>query len=283
MFYLILKNPDEYLVSEGLSFAEAKKQAQSEILNVFHMNKEDVVSSELMNIAMEGDDNAILLAVSSILQGYRTEAELSELISYMLADLSENGELNNEDLGSQLINHARYLRADQIRENLEQRHAAIGDSVVIPEFEHYIQEFIDNTSFEITEGLIKYPPLGIHGVNILDPERSDYVMPENGYVSLAAELKEGTSLRVRISRISGSPGPHGHGMWMYVVAPDGPINWSVKPYDQSKHKQEFIAIESGRSSDLKIRFLPGRFLIEYFEMHPNAEEPIFTSEFTVSD
>jgi len=41
--------------------SDAKKQAQEEILKVFLIEKSDMEESESLNIAEDGDDNAILL------------------------------------------------------------------------------------------------------------------------------------------------------------------------------------------------------------------------------
>ncbi|MBW3545986.1 MAG: hypothetical protein KY428_10380, partial [Bacteroidetes bacterium] len=59
----------EYLIANGSKFPDAKKQAQREILAVFNIQKEDISQSETLDISQTGDDNAILLAVSVILQG----------------------------------------------------------------------------------------------------------------------------------------------------------------------------------------------------------------------
>ena len=71
----------EYLISQGITFNIAKKQAEAEVLNIFNIHKNNIPESELLDITQSGDNNAILLAVSLILQGYRTEAELTELLS----------------------------------------------------------------------------------------------------------------------------------------------------------------------------------------------------------
>ncbi|REL38129.1 hypothetical protein DYD21_05840 [Rhodohalobacter sp. SW132] len=271
----------EYLISQGVEFAAAKKQAQSEILSIFHIENNGISPSEKLNIASakEGDD--ILLAISSILQGYRTEAELSELLSGMINDLKEDGELNDHSVGSQLINHALYLNAETIRKNLEQRYSDIGSETEIPDFKHIIESFVKKTPFEVTKRLIDYPPEGRHGENILDPNRSEYKASTNTsyFISLAADLAEGTSLRVKISTLEGTP-ISTEGMWAYDVM--SPINWEVRQYNYSDHTQQFVALESGKSSDLRIRFDPGRFLVEYFEMDTEAEEPAWSREFEVS-
>ena len=52
----------ENLLSDGLSFRQAKDQALQEILAIFEMEKPDDVESELLDISQEGEGNAILLA-----------------------------------------------------------------------------------------------------------------------------------------------------------------------------------------------------------------------------
>ena len=85
----------EFLIESGYSFENAKTKAQSEILKIFEISNENLVSSENFDITKAGDGNAILLAISSIIQGYRAESEISELISNIATDLKEDGILNS--------------------------------------------------------------------------------------------------------------------------------------------------------------------------------------------
>ena len=62
-----------YLISNGGNFPDAKKQAQAEILKIFEITKTGVTESESLDITKSGDDNAMLLAISVILQGYLTQ------------------------------------------------------------------------------------------------------------------------------------------------------------------------------------------------------------------
>ena len=57
----------EYLISQGITFNIAKKQAEAEVLNIFNIHKNNIPESELLDITQSGDNNAILLAVSLIL------------------------------------------------------------------------------------------------------------------------------------------------------------------------------------------------------------------------
>ncbi|HCE57342.1 MAG TPA: hypothetical protein DER09_05935 [Prolixibacteraceae bacterium] len=104
--------------------------------------------SEQLDIAESGDDNAILLAISVILQGHLTVAELSELIANISNDMKEDGTLTDPILGEQLIFNAHKLNPVQIRKNLEDRYKALSMNVTIPDFEKYIEQFIENSDFQ---------------------------------------------------------------------------------------------------------------------------------------
>ena len=122
-----------YLMSLGNDFASAKTQAQKEVLAIFGITKE-IPKAETLDITKTGDGNAILLAVSLMAQGFRTEAELSELLANICTDIREDGKLDNTTLGSKLLNDARLLNLAQVRANLEARYQALGVTVTIPEF-----------------------------------------------------------------------------------------------------------------------------------------------------
>jgi len=244
----------EYLISKGKSFSLAKSQAQLELLNIFNIKKPDIKSSELLDISMKGDDNAILLAVSLILQGYRTVGELTELLSSISMDIKEDGILSSSLWGSKLINHAVFLDTLSIRVNLEKRYLDLGVDAKIPNFAKYIKGFIDNTSFPITESLIEYPKSGSFGTNILDLEKTQY---NDSYYSLRAKLARGTNLMIKITAL-------GTGVWQYQLGTA--TNWSITIFDYSTKNQYFTAIESNKFCDLNMRFDSGQFLIEYFEM-----------------
>lgn len=142
------RNRVEYLVSVGKTFVEAKEQAQAEILSIFEFNKPDILESEQLDIAETGDDNAILLAISVILQGHLSVAELSELIANISNDMKEDGVLTNQISGEKLIFNAHKLNPVQIRKNLEDRYKALSMNVTIPDFEKYIEQFIENSDFQ---------------------------------------------------------------------------------------------------------------------------------------
>ena len=184
-----------FLIHEGKTLNEAKKQAQKEILEIFEIVNSDMAESEMLDISKEGEDNAILLAVSVILQGFLSVSDLSELLANISTDIREDGILNSHTLGSVLINNAKNINLESIRTNLENRFEALGISVTVPEFEPYVQNFIANADFEYT-GMITYPQNGAHGVNLLDTLNT-ITLP--GYYSMKAVLPAGSSLKVKIA------------------------------------------------------------------------------------
>ena len=194
VFSNLEKNRVQYLVSGGMNFKEAKQQAQSEILSIFEIGNEGITDSELLDISKPGDGNAALLAASVILQGYLPVSELSELLANISTDIREDGVLNSAQLGTTLINNARLIDLAKIRQNLALKYETLGLTTTVPDFEKYVNQFIENTDFEFT-AFIEYPPTGKHGLNLLDPEKTNYT---NGTYSLRAILPAGTSLKVEI-------------------------------------------------------------------------------------
>ena len=78
----------EYLMDNSkMTFAAAKTQAQTEILSFFNIDNVTLGNSETLDISKSGDGNAVLLAISAILQSDKTEAELTELLSTINTDI----------------------------------------------------------------------------------------------------------------------------------------------------------------------------------------------------
>lgn len=244
----------EYLISEqGMTLAQAKKQAQTEVLNIFNLQIENDSVSESIVIHGSSVNDAVLMAVSCILQGTLTTAEMTELMSKIVADIKTDGVLNDLSLGSALLDNARLINKTQIRLNLEQKYAE-PDSLdrVIPDFEKYIDDFISKTSFTPVK-IITYPAEGDQGLNLLHDTIT--VIEPNQFYSLKAELPIGTSLRVRIKE----------GIWSYVALP-APLNWTASLYDNVEKSQWFTVGEAGVSNNLSISFPnSGDVTVEYYE------------------
>jgi len=194
------KDRVKYLMTQGYSFSDSKAKAKSEILGIFNFSDSTYTSSELLDISKEGDENAMLLAISLILQGYGTVADLSELIANISNDIKEDGTLDNLNLGSVLKSNTIYLRLPAIRQNIEKRYQELGVDTQIPDFEKYIKLFLETTNFQATN-VISFPLKGKYGDNILSDSISSYVQIR---YSITAYLPKGTSLKITYGPASGS-------------------------------------------------------------------------------
>jgi hypothetical protein len=191
----------EYLLSTGLDFGTAKTQAQSEVMRIFSITRPNISESELLNISQDGDDNAILLAISIILQGYRTEAELTQLLGDISTDIRSDGILNSQQNGSALINDVRLMNLSNIRNNITNKYLSLGITATIPPFEQYIQQFIDSTTYTFNN-FITYPRI----VNSKENQLYDstFVPASNVWHSLGAFLPIGTALKLVVKPTSGN-------------------------------------------------------------------------------
>ncbi len=189
------KDRVEFLLESGLSFDAAKNQAAKEVLDLFHQESNADINSEDLNITDTGDNNASLLAVSAILQGNLSVGDLAQLISKIKIDISTDGIVDDESVCMQLSTSAYLLDATSVRENLKNWYQENSTTVEIPDFSSHLTIFLDNTTCAISSGII-YPDAGRHGINLLAPGNTNFDL--GGPYSLAAELEEGATLRVRI-------------------------------------------------------------------------------------
>jgi uncharacterized protein (TIGR02145 family) len=139
------KDRVRYLISQGKSFSEAKQTAQQDVLRAFGFELTDIANSELLNISTNTEGNAVLLALSVILQGERTVADLTELFSSIAKDLKEDGVVGNIEILNELRATALSLDQQTIRSNIEQRYQELGFDADLPEFEKYIDIFLSFT------------------------------------------------------------------------------------------------------------------------------------------
>ena len=132
----------EYLIDAGSTFTTAKSQAQAEIMKIFNIENVSLGSSETLDISKSGTGNAVLLAISALLQSDKTEAELTELLSTINTDIRTDGTLDSNTTKATLATAMEYLKTRHIgdvtiRDNIEGRYSNLGVSATIPAFESY--------------------------------------------------------------------------------------------------------------------------------------------------
>ena len=185
----------EYLIENGASFVDAKKQALKEVLEIFEIENADIPEAALLNIAQSGEGNAMLLAISAMIQGNNAVGVVSEIISKISNDIEEDGVLDDESICTQLSTAASFVNPQIIRSNLEEWYDNSGAAFIIPDFETYLTQFVQNTPCTVESNII-YPKDGFSGQNLLAVENTSFQVGAS--YSMRAVLEEGTSLRVRI-------------------------------------------------------------------------------------
>ena len=85
------------------------------------------------------------------------------------------------------------LNTNEIRGNLENRYESLGLEVTIPEFEKYVEQFIDSTDYIATNN-ITYPTTYNSKTNILID--SSFIVEPGIVYSIAAHLPVGRSIKI---------------------------------------------------------------------------------------
>ena len=128
-----------YLMGTGLSFDDAKNQAETEIFNAFKIHGE-FASPEDLDIFREGDGNAALLAISIMMLRDLTEAEFTEFLAKFAADIETDGKWDNDTSKVEIAGWANraiyYGTLSEIRRNIEAWNLG-----PVPDFEKYLRNF----------------------------------------------------------------------------------------------------------------------------------------------
>ena len=214
----------EYLTSGGTSFADAKQQAQAEVLRIFNIDFADINNSELLNIAGSSQGDAALLAVSAILQGNLTAGAASELIAGVASDIRTDGKLDDAKLGSKLKGNAMAINPDEIREYLANRYKDLGVEAAVPDFGGIVRNFAAKTEFELQSNL-DFPSKGEFGKNVLAINDTACMY---GSYSMAVKVPSGTELDIKVSAPKSF-------VWEFELLPG--VNYST--WNEAEHSRHF--------------------------------------------
>ena len=274
----ITKARIEKLVGAGMSFADAKRQAEGEFQDFLGVTEHFNQGFEQMNIASAGDFNAMLLAFSVILQRPSNNlmtiptlpAELTWLMSSLSTDFADNGAVDNETLVDTLLYNISLQNQVYIRNRIQNYYSELGQNVEIPDFESYIAMF-----------------QAAHQVLV-----ADYVYPD--IASPAPEIgPEGAVPNILVKDVT-----HFDGTQAYVVAAITPLRKSLKVrvignafvdtslnngWIVTDHTNGFT-IEAQRQNELVSMLVyltsdnkDGSATVEYYE---DSDTPTFTKQIT---
>lgn len=127
----------KYLVKNGKSFKQAKEQAESEILKTFAIT-DKIASPEKVSLTDCDKDANILLAISSIMLYYKSEAEFSEFIAKFSNDLEEDGTIDNSQLKEAIKKGQENCHPSQIKKKMEEYYLSKGSNVAIGDFSQFV-------------------------------------------------------------------------------------------------------------------------------------------------
>ncbi len=129
------------------SVLKAKMAAEKEIFAAFGIDNTNFKGfAEDYNILEDGDGNAALLAISVMLQGDHTEAEITTLLASLSVDLGDNGEWDNKRERARIADWAMKKTISKeglasIRKNIKAWNLRDGEP---PAFEGHILNFWQN-------------------------------------------------------------------------------------------------------------------------------------------
>lgn len=130
-----------YLVSvDSMSVADAKKQAEKEVLASFGIDG-IFANSEDLSIFGKGDENAALLAISILMQGDLSEADFSERLADYAADIETDGKWDDAKTVTEIADWGAAKSLGQSLSYIRTKITDWGLSAEVPAFEKYVDNY----------------------------------------------------------------------------------------------------------------------------------------------
>ena len=142
------------VTEEKMSFAEAKTQAEKEVLAAFDVKVKDgeFALSEDLNILEKGDDNAALLAVSVMMQSDLKVAKLVERVNDVATDIAKDGSWDNDKTKTEIAEWAATADKNGELANVNKNIEKWGGSDDVSAFETVVEKFAENVASDTVPG-----------------------------------------------------------------------------------------------------------------------------------
>ena len=136
------------VTEEKMSFAEAKKQAEKEVLAAFNVKSKDgeFAQFEDLSILEKGDDNAALLAVSVMVQSDLKVAKLVERVNDVAADIAKDGSWDDDKTKTEIAEWAATADKNGELANVGKNIEKWGGSDDVSAFETVVEKFAENVA-----------------------------------------------------------------------------------------------------------------------------------------
>ena len=160
-----------YLVtSKGMSFADANKQAQKELMTAFALQDYATKDASQYSIIAGDDAAGALIAISSYVLSDRSEAEIVEFLSKLTNEFSSTGTFT-DSTKEQLKKTKNYLngKLEDINQNIVNRYKELGYNVSVKDLAYYFDwdndgiagnEIDGNSTVELSQSQIAVPMEG---------------------------------------------------------------------------------------------------------------------------
>ena len=184
-----------HLITTGKGVAAAKKQAEGEVFKAFGIAG-DFANSEELNILAKGDGDAALLAISVLMQGDLSEAELSERLANFADDIEQDGTWEDVATKTQIADWTSMADLDAIRDIVEKWNA----ENKAPAFEQVVKAFWWNeyglaTCTVANDGEIK------QDTNSLSINHNSYYVCDNGDWRMGTDSEQAVGFGCTASNI----------------------------------------------------------------------------------
>ena len=136
------------------SFAEAKKQAEKEVLAAFSVKAKDgeFAQFEDLNILEKGNDNAALLAVSVLMQSDLKVAKLTERVNDVATDIAKDGSWDDDKTKTEIAEWAATADKNGEFANVGKNIEKWGGSDDISSFETVVENFAETVVTDAVPG-----------------------------------------------------------------------------------------------------------------------------------
>ncbi len=179
------------VTEEKMSFAEAKTQAEKEVLAAFSVKAKDgeFALSEDLNILEKGDDNAALLAVSVMMQSDLKVAKLVERVKDVAADIAKDGSWDDDKTKTEIAEWAATADKNGEFENVGKNIEKWGGSGEVSAFETVVEKFADSNKGTSSSSVTSA------GSVTLSSSSSKNVLSSSSSSVIASETKQSSSSR----------------------------------------------------------------------------------------
>ena len=127
------------LISQGATFEQANKQAQMELLSAFGLQKYAAKADASQFSIIKGDDGAaVLTAISILILGDRSEAQITEYLALLSDEFGRDGKFSTQSMKTiESDRNKIHKKLHDVEENIINRYSELGQEVSVKDLSQY--------------------------------------------------------------------------------------------------------------------------------------------------